>query len=165
MEAADFRYGKCSFYFGRRDVNESWRKALLVCGILSSLLYGAMIAAIGSEGYSRISQTPSELTAIGAPTRSLWMQLGAVYTVLVTAFGWGVWKSAGQDRALRLVGGLLMAYGSLGLLWPFAPARQVGRRRQAVGTAALVLLSVVVSRAMAGPSRGPSAAGADGGGA
>ena len=107
-----------------RDVNESWRKALLVCGILSSLLYGAMIGAIGSEGYSRISQTPSELTAIGAPTRSLWMQLGAVYTVLVTAFGWGVWKSAGRDRALRIVGGLLVAYGSLGLLWPFAPMHQ-----------------------------------------
>jgi uncharacterized protein DUF998 len=107
-----------------RDVNESWRKALLVCGILSSLLYGAMIGAIGSEGYSRISQTPSELTAIGAPTRSLWMQLGAVYTVLVIAFGWGAWKSAGRDRALRIVGGLLVAYGSLGLLWPFAPMHQ-----------------------------------------
>ena len=107
-----------------RDVNEFWRKALLVCGILSSLLYGAMIGAIGSEGYSRISQTPSELTAIGAPTRSLWMLLGAVYTVLVTAFGWGVWKSAGRDRALRIVGGLLVAYGSLGLLWPFAPMHQ-----------------------------------------
>ncbi len=100
------------------------RKTLLVCGILSSLLYGAMIGAIGSEGYSRISQTPSELTAIGAPTRSLWMLLGAVYTVLVTAFGWGVWKSAGRDRALRIVGGLLVAYGSLGLLWPFAPMHQ-----------------------------------------
>ena len=60
-----------------RDVNESWRKALLICGILSSLLYGAMIGAIGFEGYSCISQTPSELTAIGAPTRSLWMR-GAV---------------------------------------------------------------------------------------
>jgi hypothetical protein len=107
-----------------RDVNESWRKALLVCGILSSLLYGAMIGAIGSDGYSRISQTPSELTAIGAPTRSLWMPLGAVYTVLVTAFGWGVWKSAGRDRALRIVGGLLVAYGLLGLLWPFAPMHQ-----------------------------------------
>jgi hypothetical protein len=83
-----------------------------------------MIGAIGSEGYSRISQTPSELTAIGAPTRSLWMQLGAVYTVLVIAFGWGVWKSAGRDRALRIVGGLLVAYGSLGLLWPFAPMHQ-----------------------------------------
>ena len=100
------------------------RKALLVCGILSSLLYGAMIGAIGSEGYSRISQTPSELTAIGAPTRSLWMLLGAVYTVLVTAFGWGVWKSARRDRALRIVGALLVAYGSLGLLWPFAPMHQ-----------------------------------------
>jgi hypothetical protein len=104
--------------------NQSWRKALLVCGILSSLLYGAMIGAIESEGYSRISQTPSELSAIGAPTRSLWMQLGAIYTVLVIAFGWGVWKSAGRDRALRIVGGLLVAYGSLGLLWPFAPMHQ-----------------------------------------
>ena len=107
-----------------RDVNESWRKALIVCGILSSLLYGAMIGAIGSEGYSRLSQTPSELTAIGAPTQSLWMLLGAVYTVLVTAFGWGVWTSAGRDRALRIVGALLVAYGSLGLLWPFAPMHQ-----------------------------------------
>ena len=107
-----------------RDVNEPWRKALLVCGILSSLLYGAMIVAIGSEGYSRISQAPSELTAIGAPTRSLWMLLGALYTVLVTAFGWGVWRSAGRDRAVRIVGGLLMAYGFLGLLWPFAPMHQ-----------------------------------------
>ena len=100
------------------------RKTLLVGGILSSLLYGAMIGAIGSEGYSRLSQTPSELTAIGAPTRSLWMLLGAAYTVLVTAFGWGVWKAAGRDRALRIVGGLLVAYGSLGLLWPFAPMHQ-----------------------------------------
>ena len=105
-------------------MNESWCKALLVCGILSSLLYGAMIGAIGFDGYSRISQTPSELTAIGAPMRSLWMQLGAVYTVLVITFGWGVWKSAGRDRALRIVGGLLVAYGSLGLLWPFAPMHQ-----------------------------------------
>lgn len=47
-------------------------KALLFCGIASSLLYGAMIGAIRFEGYSHISQTPSELSAIGAPTRSLW---------------------------------------------------------------------------------------------
>ena len=51
----------------------------------------------------------------------MWMLLGAVYTVLVTAFGWGVWTSAGRNRALRIVGGVLVAYGLLGLLWPFAP--------------------------------------------
>jgi hypothetical protein len=102
----------------------AWSKALLVCGIVSSLLYGAMIGAIRFEGYSRISQAPSELTAIGAPTRPLWMLLGAVYTVLVTAFGWGVWKAADRNRALRVVGGLMLVYGSLGLLWPFASMHQ-----------------------------------------
>jgi CubicO group peptidase (beta-lactamase class C family) len=100
------------------------RKILLVCGIVSSLLYGAMIGAIRYEGYSLISQVPSELTAIGAPTRSLWMELGAVYTVLMAAFGLGVWKSAGQNRAVKIVGGLILAYASLGLLWPFAAMHQ-----------------------------------------
>jgi hypothetical protein len=110
---------------GQREArDEAWRKALLICGVVSSLLYGAMIGAIRFDGYSRMSQVPSELTAIGAPTRSLWMLLGAVYTVLVTAFGWGVWQSAGRSRARRIVGGLLLTYGSLGLLWPFAAMHQ-----------------------------------------
>ena len=102
------------------------RRALLCSGIVSSLLYGAMIGAIRFEGYSRISQVPSELTAIGAPTRPVWMLLGAVYTVLVTGFGWGVWKSAGRSRALRVVGSVMLVYGSLGLLWPFASMHQRG---------------------------------------
>jgi hypothetical protein len=56
------------------------RKTLLVCGILSSLLYVAMTVFIAMqwEGYSSASQTVSELSAIGAPTRSLWVALGAV---------------------------------------------------------------------------------------
>ena len=99
------------------------RKILLVCGILSSALYVAMtiFVAMQWEGYSSASQTISELSAIGAPTRSLWVLPGAVYTGLVTAFGWGVWKSAGRIRALRMVGTLIVAYGALGLLWPVAP--------------------------------------------
>jgi hypothetical protein len=48
------------------------------------------------------------------------------------------------------------------LLWPFAPARQIGRRRQLAVTAVLVAGSVVVSRVAAGasPSGTPAAGGA-----
>jgi len=103
---------------------EAWRKALLVCGMASSLLYAAMIWTIRYEGYNPISQVPSELTAIGAPTQALWTRLGWIYTVLVVAFGFGLWKSADRNRAVRIVGGLILAYASLGLLWPFAAMHQ-----------------------------------------
>lgn len=100
------------------------QKVLLVCGILASLLYVAMMQAIRYDGYNWISQTPSELSAIGAPTRPLWFWLAWVYTALVLAFGWGVWKSAGSNRPLRVVGGLILASGLLGFVWPFAPMHQ-----------------------------------------
>jgi hypothetical protein len=103
---------------------ETWRKALLVCGVASALLYALMIWGIRYEGYSLISQVPSELTAIGAPTQTLWARLGWIYTVLMTAFGIGVWKCAGGNHAVRIVGGLVLAHASLGLLWPFAPMHQ-----------------------------------------
>jgi hypothetical protein len=99
------------------------RRALLVCGIVSSLLYVAMnvFVAMQWKGYSSASQTVSELSAIGAPTRSLWVLPAAFYTLFVTAFGCGVWKSAGRSRALRIVGVLIATYGALGLAWPFSP--------------------------------------------
>ena len=126
------------------------RKGLLVCGVLSSLLYVAMtiFVAMQWDGYSSTSQTISELSAIGAPTRSLWTVPGALYTVLVTAFGWGVWKSGAHTRALRIVGGLILAYGALGLVWPFAPMHLRETLAAGGGTASdtmhLVLASVTV---------------------
>jgi hypothetical protein len=99
------------------------RRTLLVCGILSSVLYAAMTVfiALQWEGYSSASRTVSELSAVGAPTRSMWVVPGALYTALMLAFGCGIWQSAGRRLALRITGGLVVAYGSLGLLWPFAP--------------------------------------------
>jgi hypothetical protein len=104
------------------------RKILLVCGILSSLLYVAMniIAAMLYEGYNSTSQTVSELSAIGAPMRPLWLLLGIPYTLLVIAFGCGVWVSAGRNRPLRVVGGLMVAYGVIGLFWPPMHMRGAG---------------------------------------
>jgi hypothetical protein len=99
------------------------RKALLVCGILSSLLYVGMnvFVAMQWEAYDSAAQTVSELSAIGAPTRPLWVSLGIVYALLATAFGLGVSASAGRNRALRIAAGLLTAYGIVGLAWPLAP--------------------------------------------
>jgi hypothetical protein len=99
-------------------------KVLLVCGLLSSLLYGAMMAVIRFEGYNPISQTVSELSAIGVPTRPLWMVLGSAYDALLVAFGLGVWLSARGKRILRIAGGLLVAFGMLGVVWPFASMHQ-----------------------------------------
>jgi hypothetical protein len=98
------------------------RKVLLSCGIISSLWYVVMciIVPMYFPGYRSASQVISELFAIGGPTRSLWVLLGVLYTLLVTAFGWGVWQSAGSNHPLRTAGALLIAYGALGL-WPFAP--------------------------------------------
>jgi hypothetical protein len=100
------------------------RNVLLLCGIASSLLYGAMVWLIRYEGYSLFSQVPSELTAIGAPTRHLWSVLAPFYTMLVIGFGVGVWQAGRGNRALRIAGWAIVAFGSLGFLWPLAPMHQ-----------------------------------------
>jgi hypothetical protein len=103
------------------------RDAWLISGVLSSLLYVAMniIVPMQWPGYSAASRTVSELSAIGAPTRPLWVVMGLCYTLLVTAFGWGVRLAAGDaasdDKWLRRAGLLIVVYGALGVVWPFAP--------------------------------------------
>jgi Protein of unknown function (DUF998) len=94
------------------------RKLLLICGILSSLLYIAtvVLAAMRWEGYSSISQTVSELIAINAPTRPLVVPLFVTYALLVYAFGVGVWQSSGRKRALHFVAIGLVGKEVLGLI-------------------------------------------------
>ena len=91
-----------------------------MCGITAAILYVAMTLFVGLlwEGYSVVSGVPSELSAIGAPTRLLWTWLGIIYAVLMIAFGWTVWTSASSNRALRLVGALLIADTVIGQFWP-----------------------------------------------
>jgi hypothetical protein len=92
---------------------------LLVCGILSSLLYVGIdiLAAMKWESYSYTSQSFSELTAIEAPTRPLMVFGNAIpYSLLVMAFAVGVWASAGRKRALHIVASLLVAYTVAGFI-------------------------------------------------
>lgn len=103
------------------------RKYLLLCGVVASLLYIAMNIFIPflDKGYNWVTQTVSELSAVDAPTRPLWFPLGIVYTLLIAAFGWGVFKSAGPKRSLRVVGVLLIINGLIGLTWSPMHQREV----------------------------------------
>jgi hypothetical protein len=93
------------------------RKILLGCGIASSVLYVAsdILVSWWDPNYSYRDQSFSELLAPGSPTRPLVLVLLAIpYGVLVTAFGVGVWASAGRRRAGRIAGALLVGYAVIG---------------------------------------------------
>lgn len=99
----------------------------LATGILASLLYAAMLVLVPLwwKEYSSASQTVSELSAIDAPTRSLWVALGIVWGGLYAAFGWGVWKAGRDNRALRVAGALIIAQVLVGAVWPPMHQREV----------------------------------------
>src|SRR5215204_2063951 len=93
------------------------RKILLGCGIASSVLYIAsdMLVSWWDPNYSYRDQSFSELLAPGSPTRPIMLVLnGVTYGVLATAFGVGVWASAGRARAGRITGALLVGYAVIG---------------------------------------------------
>lgn len=127
-------------------------RRLLGCGAAAALLYAAMnvFVPLAWPGYSSAAQAVSELSAIDAPTRWIWVPLGLVYTLLVIAFGWGVWRAA-PSRALRLVGATLLVSGAIGVWWPPMHQRAVLAAGGAtltdtlhlVWTAATVLLMIV----------------------
>lgn len=97
------------------------RRVLLLCGILSPLLYAVADALAGMrwQGYSFRDQVISELGAIGAPSRPLFsILLIAVYLLLVAA--WGSGSRLDSKRRLRVVAGLLVGLGI-----PCAPGRAV----------------------------------------
>jgi heme A synthase len=103
-----------------------FQKLLLICGILSSPLYIGtdILGGILLEGYDFVSQYISELSAIGAPSRSLVIPLYIAYDILMIAFGIGVWTAASRKNALRLTGGMLIGFtvvGLVGLLFPMHP--------------------------------------------
>jgi hypothetical protein len=105
------------------------RKVLLICGILSSLLYAGTDIVAGTlyAGYSFTSQAISELFAIGAPTGGLVVSLFTVYDVLLIAFALGVWVSAGRNRALRIMSLMIVGNAVNGLvLWNFFPMHMRG---------------------------------------
>ena len=96
------------------------RKVLLACGPLSALVYIGWheLAALRWEGYSRISNTISELHFTGTPSKSFldpWQ--GWVDGALLAAFGIGIWLSAQGSRSLRVIGAVMIVPAAMIPLW------------------------------------------------
>ena len=107
------------------------RQTLLVCGILSALIWmGAdILASILYEGYNYPFQPISGLSTLDSPTRSLLIQLDTLYTVLKIVFAVGVWMASGQKRSLRITAGLLFTSGIVDLVanfFPWNPSESLG---------------------------------------
>jgi Protein of unknown function (DUF998) len=98
--------------------------ALLACGLLYALAYivaDDVIAAAIYDGYSRLDQAISELSATEAPSKAFLTALMPLFTLLVIGFGLGVWKAAEGNGALRVTSGILIAQGLSFPVWLFFP--------------------------------------------
>ena len=88
---------------------------LLVGGIAAVVLYGIgdLSSGLLYDGYSFRDHAISELSAFGSPVRYSMVTMIVMHSLLVTAFGVGVWRSA--DRAsLRWTGISLIGAGLVG---------------------------------------------------
>jgi hypothetical protein len=103
------------------------RNSLLLCGILAMLWYVAIniLVPLQYPGYNIASYTVSELSAIDAPTRTLWFILCISYSLLFIAFGAGVWLTANGNRKLQIVAVIIVFDSILGFFWPPMHQRQV----------------------------------------
>jgi hypothetical protein len=95
-------------------------KILLICGLVSSLLYVStdVLASRLYKGYSYTDQNYSELLATGAPTRSFMLSVSIAYNLLVAAFAVGVWNSASPRRKARIACAMMVGYAILSMITP-----------------------------------------------
>lgn len=103
------------------------QKLLLFSGILSIIWYVIIniIVPLQYTGYNIASQTVSELSAIDAPTRSLWITLCIPFTFLTIVFGFGVWSIAAHSKNLRMAGMVIVLDAIIGAFWPPMHRREV----------------------------------------
>lgn len=123
------------------------RNALLKCGLIAGVIYigtDILLALVFYPGYSITSQTISELSAIGAPTRTFWvLVMGILFGPLVIAFGLGVWKES-RKRSQSITGLLLILWGISGYAWFFFPMHMRGFIGSVSDAGHLVMAAITV---------------------
>jgi Protein of unknown function (DUF998) len=116
--------------------------ALLICGILSAVVYAATDIVAGSlyPGFSLADQAVSELFAIGAPTAGLVVPLFSLSSALLAAFALGVWRSSAHQWPLRMMSWMFFGSALIGLtLWNLFPMHMRGAGRTFTDTMHLIL--------------------------
>lgn len=111
-------------------------------GALAPLVYVTtdVVAAAVYRGYRYADQAVSELFAIGAPTSAGVVAGFTISSVMTLAFGVAMWRDSDGQRALRLLGAMLVCSAVVGLLlWNLAPMHMRGEATSATDTAHLVL--------------------------
>ena len=103
-----------------------------------------LVASWRWQEYSYAHQTVSELSAIGAPTESLWRAITLPYVPLMIAFACGVWIAAGRRRSLRVTAVLLLGLAGNAVAWSFFPMHTRGMELTSSDTGHLVLSAVQV---------------------
>jgi hypothetical protein len=121
-------------------------KALLKCGIVAPLLYilTDFLLGLSWPAYNFNSQSISELSAIGAPTRIPWVSMTFLFNPLIIAFGIGVYQAAKYLRLLRAAGIMLILWGISGFLWLFSPMHLRGNIGSTTDTLHLVMAAFTV---------------------
>ena len=118
-----------------------------------------IVAALQFDGYRFRDQAISELSAIGSPLQGPLLVALAVNVILLTLFGWGVWRQAGGDRALGRTAVILMALGLSHLAWPFFRMHARGEPPTWTDTGHLVVTAVTVTLIIASIWSGSRAGG------
>jgi H+/Cl- antiporter ClcA len=121
------------------------QKILLSCGIIAPLVYFGTDLLAGKliKGYSFSAQSMSELGAAGSPTRPLVVALTLVASVLMIAFGIGVWQAAGPAILPSIVAGLILGNAFAGLAATLFFPNRIGER-PAFGTPEVLLMFLSV---------------------
>ncbi|MCW1949143.1 MAG: DUF998 domain-containing protein, partial [Candidatus Shapirobacteria bacterium] len=117
-------------------------KFLLICGFISTLIYIAtdIFTGLMTPSYSFNSQTVSELSAIGAPTKSIWALMTFIYNPLLILFSFGIFQTT-KNKVLSFT---IAFIGILGFIWLFFPMNLRGSIGSSNDSMHLVMVVVTI---------------------
>ena len=129
------------------NISQPARRALLSCGLMSSLLYLAtdIVGAVNYPHYDYTGQAISEMSAIGAPTAELLAPFQTLYSILFALFAGGVWFAADKYPRLRWSAGFMLGLAGLGIGWALFPMHVRGTEPTLTDTMHLVMSAASVS--------------------